>query len=164
VNAYCCLLAFVSLLACLLAFVCSIEPITVITTCSLTNSTPPLLPLSHSPWGEHEIDYVLFYTIPNKDALTIKGHPDEVDDVKWVSQEELQIMFDDSSLLFSPWFRLICQRWMVGPDGWWSNLKESMSPKSKYMDYTTIHRFDPPTEHLGGGGNAGLQFGDDGEK
>jgi len=117
-----------------------------------------------SPWGEHEIDYVLFYTIPNKDALTINGHEDEVDAVKWVSPTELQTMLSDSKqYLFSPWFRLIVQKWMLGDDGWWTNLEESMSATSKYKDYTTIHRFDPPDEHLGGAGKAGKQFADQNE-
>ena len=33
----------------------------------------------HSPWGEHEIDYILFITVPSKDALTLHPHPDEVE-------------------------------------------------------------------------------------
>ena len=28
-----------------------------------------------------------------------------------------------------------------------------------YVDYDTIHRFDPSSEHMGGGGNAGVWFG-----
>jgi len=110
-----------------------------------------------SPWGEHEIDYVLFYTVPNKSVLTLKPHPDEVDDVKWVTPEGLQEMFKDTSLLFSPWFRLIVQRWVLGSDGWWSNLKETMTTE-KHSDYVNIARFDPPKEHFGGGGNAGPKF------
>jgi len=110
-----------------------------------------------SPWGEHEIDYVLFYTIPNKDSLTLKPHPDEVDAIQWVSQERLNTMFADTSLLFSPWFRLIVQKWFLGPTGWWTNWKDCMTT-DKYNDYTTIHRFDPPKEHLGGAGKAGPLF------
>mmetsp|Transcript_8618 Transcript_8618/g.9878 ORF Transcript_8618/g.9878 Transcript_8618/m.9878 type:complete len:752 (+) Transcript_8618:87-2342(+) len=110
-----------------------------------------------SPWGEHEIDYVLFYTIDNKSAITMKPHPDEVDDVKWVTQEDLQEMFQDKSLLLSPWFRLIVQRWALGSNGWWCNLKETMNT-DKYCDFNNIARFDPPKEHFGGGGNAGPKF------
>eukprot|EP00957_Ditylum_brightwellii_P208407 15357267-Ditylum_brightwellii.AAC.1 len=44
---------------------------------------------SESPWGEHEIDYVLFFTMESKDKLTIKPHPDEVDDVCWVTKQKL---------------------------------------------------------------------------
>lgn len=107
-----------------------------------------------SPWGEHEIDYVLFFTVPNKSAITLKPHKDEVDDVKWVSPEKLNEMFNDKSLLFSPWFRLICKKWILGPDGWWTNLDKVMTTDA-FIDYKNIQRFDPPKEHLGGGGDAG---------
>ena len=123
-----------------------------------------------SPWGEHEIDYILFITIPNKDALTLHPHPDEVDDVKWVSQSKLLDMFDDKTLLFSPWFRIIANRWMIGTDasssissneedagGWWDDLDRTMNTND-FCDYETIHRFDPPEEHLGGAGNAARLF------
>jgi isopentenyl-diphosphate delta-isomerase len=113
--------------------------------------------MPHSPWGEHEIDYVLFYTVPNKSVITVAPHPDEVDAVKWVTQKDMQDMFQDKSLLFSPWFRLIVKRWLMGDGGWWTELKEVMSTQ-KHCDYTNIHRFDPPTEHLGGGGSAGPMF------
>jgi len=117
-----------------------------------------------SPWGEHEIDYVLFATVPSKDVLTIKPHPDEVDDIKWVTQSKLLEMFDDKSLLFSPWFRLIANRWMIGSTseegrggGWWDDLNRTMSTDD-FCDFDTIYRFDPPEEHMGGGGDAGPMF------
>mmetsp|Transcript_1913 Transcript_1913/g.3454 ORF Transcript_1913/g.3454 Transcript_1913/m.3454 type:complete len:798 (+) Transcript_1913:81-2474(+) len=116
-----------------------------------------------SPWGEHEIDYVLFATIPSKDKITLKPHPDEVDDVKWVTQSQLLEMFDDENLLFSPWFRLITNRWMIGSgkkeedQGWWDDLERTMNTDD-FCDYETIHRFDPPSEHMGGGGDAGPMF------
>mmetsp|Transcript_3765 Transcript_3765/g.5438 ORF Transcript_3765/g.5438 Transcript_3765/m.5438 type:complete len:793 (+) Transcript_3765:56-2434(+) len=112
-----------------------------------------------SPWGEHEIDYVLFYTIPNKSVMPeLDPHPDEVDAVKWVTKTKLIEMMNDPQLLFSPWFRIIVNRWLL-PDktGWWENLQETMTT-DKHCDYVNIHAFDPPTEHLGGGGNAGPMF------
>lgn len=112
---------------------------------------------SNSPWGEHEIDYVLFLTVEDKNLLTIQPHPEEVDNFKWVTQDVLSEMMNDPSLLFSPWFRIICQRWLVtdsttGAD-WWKNLTTAMNT-DKLCDYETIHRFDPPVEHMGGAGNA----------
>ena len=77
-----------------------------------------------SPWGEHEIDYVLFVVIPNKKAITLKPHPDEVDECKWVSPQELEKMMADPKLLFSPWFRIICKKWLVNT--WWKDLEETM--------------------------------------
>lgn len=120
----------------------------------------PFLTLQiHSPWGEHEIDYVLFITVPSKDSITLKPHPDEVDDVCWVTQSKLLEMFADKDLLISPWFRLIANRWMIGggengKGGWWDDLDRTMNTDD-FCDYENIHRFDPPTEHLGGGGDAG---------
>ena len=111
--------------------------------------------LSFSPWGENEIDYVLFFCVKNKSELTVKPHPDEVDDYKWVSPEKLLSMMDDKSLLFSPWFRLITKKWLI--DSWWKDLNETMTT-DKYCDYVNIHRFDPPPEHLGGCGKAGPLF------
>lgn len=112
-----------------------------------------------SPWGEHEIDYVLFVMVDNKKNLTLKPHPEEIDDTKWVTLAELEAMLADKSLLFSPWFRLIVQKWMKN---WWSNLDETMNT-NKHCDFVNIQQFDPPKEHLGGGGKAGPLFlkGDD---
>ena len=111
-----------------------------------------------SPWGEHEIDYVLFFCVKNKSQLTVKPHPDEVDAVQWVTHAELLKLMQDKDLLFSPWFRLIVKKWL---GTWWKDLKETMTT-NKHCDYNAIHEFDPPKEHLGGGGNAGPLFdGDD---
>ena len=82
-------------------------------------------------------------------------------------------MFDDKNLLFSPWFRLIAKRWMIGGKGdetscgdekekqggggWWDDLERTMTTND-FCDYGTIHRFDPPSEHMGGGGDAGPMF------
>ncbi len=118
-----------------------------------------------SPWGEHEIDYILFITVPNKDQLTLNPNIDEADDIRWVTQTQLLDMFNDESLLFSPWFRIIAHRWMMTDarakankgGGWWDNLDRTMNTDD-FCDHETIHRFDPPREHMGGGGNAGPLF------
>ena len=121
----------------------------------LTSTLNVFMAIQFSPWGENEIDYVLFFCVKNKSELTVKPHPDEVDDFKWVSPEKLVSMMDDKTLLFSPWFRLITKKWLL--DSWWKDLKETMTT-DKYCDYVGIHRFDPPPEHLGGGGKAGPLF------
>lgn len=93
--------------------------------------------------------------MPNKKAITLKPHPDEVDAVKWVSKQELETMMQDSNLLFSPWFRIIVKKWLAPT--WWTNLEETMKT-DKHCDYVNIHEFDPPSEHLGGSGKAGPLF------
>jgi isopentenyl-diphosphate delta-isomerase type 1 len=102
-----------------------------------------------APWGEHEIDYVLFAAC-NKTELALHPNPDEVSNTKWVSPQELQSMMRDPSLLFSPWFRLICQTWLLTT--WWKDLDGAMA--GTYDDFVSIHTFDPPPEHFGGAGHA----------
>jgi isopentenyl-diphosphate delta-isomerase type 1 len=109
-----------------------------------------------APWGEHEIDYVLFLTVARKESIVLQPHPDEVDAVRWVNPAELTAMMNDDQLLLSPWFRLICHKWLLPV--WWKDLEGCMTTK-KYCDYDIIHEFDPPTEHYGGAGNAGPLFG-----
>jgi farnesyl-diphosphate farnesyltransferase len=111
---------------------------------------------AESPWGEHEVDYVLFATV-DRSKLTVKPNADEVDAVKWVTKEGLvEAMKND---LWSPWFRLIANKWLLSEGGWWDDLNLTMTTDI-HCDYTSISRFDPPAEHLGGGGNAGPLLGD----
>ncbi len=116
-----------------------------------------------APWGEHEIDYVLLCRLP-KEQLTIVPNPEEIEDIRWVSPEHLQSMLQDPKLLFSPWFRIICGRWLMPAaavdsknTGWWKNLDKCLTTND-FCDYATIHAFDPPIEHFGGGGQAGPLF------
>jgi isopentenyl-diphosphate delta-isomerase len=95
----------------------------------------------NSHWGEHEIDYILFLTVPCKKTLTMKPNPDEVDEVKWVSKEELVNMFADRYNLFSPWFYIILKKCMICKDGWWEDLHRTMVT-DLHSDYRNIYRFD----------------------
>jgi hypothetical protein len=45
----------------------------------------------------------------------------------------------------------------TGKGGWWTDLKKTMNT-NEFCDYENIYRFDPPEEHMGGGGNAGPLF------
>lgn len=69
---------------------------------------------SNGPWGEHEIDYILFV----KANPVFTPEPNEVRDTKWVTKDELQRMFADPQYLFTPWFKLICESFLFG---WWDN-------------------------------------------
>ncbi len=104
---------------------------------------------SAAEWGEHEIDYILFIQVP---SVTVTPNPDEVDAYKYVTLAELRHMMKPSSgLRWSPWFRIIVERFLPQ---WWADLPTTFTTNT-YVDTTTIHRFDPPKEHMGGGGNAG---------
>lgn len=106
-----------------------------------------------SPWGEHEIDYVLLAQV-SRDSLALNPHPEEIDEVKWVSQSELKDLLNEKNLLWSPWFRIIVKRWM---EKWWTDLPKTLGTQ-EYRDFDTIHRFDPPSEFMGGKGKAGPLF------
>ncbi|KAL7525628.1 hypothetical protein ACHAWF_001441 [Thalassiosira exigua] len=88
-----------------------------------------------SPWDEHEIDYVLVAVVSSKSDLTLVPNPEEVDDVRWVGRPELPDMFDDPNLLFSPWFCIIAEQWLVGSArgageagaGWWDDLDRTVN-------------------------------------
>ncbi|KAG7662752.1 IDI1 [[Candida] subhashii] len=70
-----------------------------------------------SKWGEHEIDYILI--LKTKNDITIDANYNEVKDYKYVDADALKEMFEDKSLVFTPWFKLICQTFLFK---WWNNL------------------------------------------
>ncbi|KAG5363749.1 Isopentenyl-diphosphate Delta-isomerase [Yarrowia sp. B02] len=70
---------------------------------------------SSGPWGEHEIDYILFV----KADPELKVVANEVRDTCWVSQQGLKDMMNDPKLVFTPWFRLICEQALFP---WWDKL------------------------------------------
>lgn len=97
-------------------------------------------------------------------------NPEEVDGVKYVTLKELQEqMKPESGLLWSPWFRIIVQRWLPA---WsithltfslvythtcypitpcmcrWADLKTTLTT-DKHVDVSKVHAFGPPSEHLG---------------
>ncbi|CAN6596229.1 isopentenyl-diphosphate delta-isomerase [Trichomonascus vanleenenianus] len=72
---------------------------------------------SDGPWGEHEIDYILFI----KSDPVLNVNPNEVKDTRYVSADELKEMFKDESLTFTPWFKLICESYLFK---WWDNLDD----------------------------------------
>jgi isopentenyl-diphosphate delta-isomerase type 1 len=114
-----------------------------------------------TPWGEHEVDYILFCQVKthNNTLPVIVPNPDEVDTYKYVSMEELRAMMaasgnnnkengsslrqdDEEIILWSPWFRGIMER---GGWDWWTDLKGSLAGKYTNKD---IIFFDPPAAHM----------------
>ncbi|MCJ1245502.1 isopentenyl-diphosphate delta-isomerase idi1 [Trapelia coarctata] len=85
---------------------------------------------SDGKWGEHEIDYILFV----KADVDLEANPNEVQDVRYVSPDEMKAMFKDESLKFTPWFKLICHSLLFE---WWENLDSGLE---KYLNETEIRR------------------------
>lgn len=80
-------------------------------------------------WGEHEIDYIL--VLRAKEPIVTKANHNEVRDIRFVSPDELKEMLK-LDLVFTPWFKLICQTFLFE---WWGNLDKL----DKYVD-DKIHR------------------------
>ena len=94
-----------------------------------------------TPWGEHEVDYILF--MKTQADIPIHPHADEVADYKYVSPDELRSMLADPALRWSPWFLGILQR---GAWDWWAGLDHGTLSGT----YTNpeITYFDPPPHHV----------------
>ena len=83
-------------------------------------------------WGEHEMDYILFC----KANVRLHPHEDEVQDTRYVNREQLKdMMKPESGLLWSPWFRIIADRFL---DAWWEELDVTLTT-DRHVDLTTIH-------------------------
>ncbi len=74
------------------------------------------------------------YQCDNND-LPLKLNYNEVEDIKYVTQEELKSMMNDSKLIFTPWFKLICERFLFN---WWSHLLQKNS-LDQFVD-DKVHR------------------------
>lgn len=98
-----------------------------------------------TPWGEHEIDYILFIKCVEEPELNIDS--EEVSDYEYVTLEQLKdYMFGkdtlrNSKMLFSPWFRGIMEN---GGFDWMKDLDGALD--GKYCN-KQIYYFDPPPEH-----------------
>lgn len=93
---------------------------------------------SLSPWGEHEVDYILFCQLPQRPTLDLD--PDEVATIRYVSRSELQEMMDNSTeqgYQWSPWFLGMMER---GVMSWWEDLEATLRGQHTNRDITF---FDP---------------------
>lgn len=91
-------------------------------------------------WGEHEVDYILF--VKTRGQLPMDVNPEEVQNYKYVSVDELRQMTEEPDLLWSPWFRGIMDR---GGWEWCANVDDSLS--GTYTNSDIVY-FDPPAEHV----------------
>lgn len=87
-------------------------------------------------WSNHlitdttTVDYILII----KTDVDHTPNPNEVRDSKFVSKDELQTMFKNEDLKFTPWFKLICESMLYK---WWENLDEGLD---KYTGEKEIRR------------------------
>ncbi|CAE8687494.1 unnamed protein product [Polarella glacialis] len=108
---------------------------------------------THGPdalWGEHEIDHILLYRLNPGEKLTVKANPEEVKATRWLSREELKKAMSGDEC-WSPWFRIIAGKFL---DTWWQDLDEAITT-DRFVDTSSIHRFDTDKEFHGGAGKAG---------
>lgn len=79
---------------------------------------------SNGPWGEHEIDYILFYKVFPAEKLLVNPNQNEVNEIAWVDKKELKNMLGNANLKFTPWFKLICESYLFR---WWDKLDDLSS-------------------------------------
>jgi len=73
--------------------------------------------------------------------VTLDANPNEVQESRYVSQQDLKAMFNDPLLKFTPWFKLICQSMLYE---WWEHLDQGLEG---YANETQIRRMlDPPKD------------------
>lgn len=76
------------------------------------------------------VDYILFI----KANVDLAPSPNEVQDTKYVSADQLKKLFNDPSLKFTPWFKLICNSMLFE---WWEHLDSGLE---KYTNEQEIRR------------------------
>lgn len=85
-------------------------------------------------WGEHEIDYILFFKVHKGENLTVKPNVNEVEDFKWVDINAFKKLLNDTeNYSFTPWFKIICENYLFD---WWKQLDDL----SKVENDTNIYR------------------------
>lgn len=83
-------------------------------------------PLTNS----YAVDYILFI----KANVDLDPNVNEVQATQYTSPEKLKALFEDPSLKFTPWFKLICNSMLFE---WWENLDSGLE---KYMNEQEIRR------------------------
>eukprot|EP00300_Choanocystis_sp_HF-7_P015024 c18910_g1_i2.p1 GENE.c18910_g1_i2~~c18910_g1_i2.p1 ORF type:complete len:691 (+),score=152.13 c18910_g1_i2:46-2118(+) len=94
----------------------------------------------NSPWGEHEIDYILFAQLDIPiEQVRASFNREEIGDVQYVTEHQLQqLMSPAMGLLWSPWFALIVEQFL---HSWWADLKTTLTT-NRYVDCRNIHRLN----------------------
>ncbi|EQK98622.1 hypothetical protein G6O67_000698 [Ophiocordyceps sinensis] len=85
---------------------------------------------SDAKWGEHEIDYVLFI----KAKVDLDMNENEVQNMRYVTPDQVKQMLTDPSLILTPWFKLLADGLLFK---WWENLDNDLKG---YTDEREIRR------------------------
>lgn len=80
-------------------------------------------------WGEHEIDHCL--ALEAKWQVDLNPNPNEVSQARWVDEEELRDLVENSREQISPWFHKIQQTLLPG---WWEAVRTGQL--TSLTDYT----------------------------
>ena len=78
----------------------------------------------------HTVDYILFI----KANVDLDINTNEVQATQYVSADVLKKLFEDPSLKFTPWFKLICNTMLFE---WWEHLDSGLE---KYENEQAIRR------------------------
>ncbi len=76
------------------------------------------------------VDYILFI----KAKVDLNINPNEVQATQYVSPDELKTLFQDPKLVFTPWFKLICESMLFE---WWGHLDGGLDA---YLNEQEIRR------------------------
>lgn len=82
-------------------------------------------------WGEHEIDYVLFF----KANVSVKPNSNEISEISYVPLNELDSFIPTLEAPLTPWFNLILKHRLKL---WWKNLNDL----DEYKDHKNIYTFE----------------------
>jgi isopentenyl-diphosphate delta-isomerase len=78
----------------------------------------------------HAVDYILFI----KTHVDLDSNPNEVQATKYLGADNLKKLFEDPTLKFTPWFKLICNSMLFE---WWESLDSGLE---KYTNEQQIRR------------------------
>lgn len=81
-------------------------------------------------WTESEVDHVIFGFF---NVETIPFNEEEVCEVKWVSQQDLSNMVNETPEILSPWLKKIYKQWLLPNWQSWITNKTLVVPKSDHV-------------------------------
>eukprot|EP01080_Neovahlkampfia_damariscottae_P004122 gene4122-7408_t len=84
-------------------------------------------------WGEYELDYIFIVKLSNENDFKLQVCPEEVKAVEFVNKTKLKEILKNESLLKTPWFRMISNKFLFQ---WWDHLDNLKS----FKDFDKIYK------------------------